>query len=189
MENHLIVKPKLKSKLHYYLGAIFLVFLIETKIPEYPVSLGTLTKIPQLKHKVNLEHSEIYKGKKFLELLIALLVWREAMKVMARKYELDLRSFRQNEGLFVQVRGAIDLTLITDSEVTANAFERMLGLATLKVISKDTTTPEFIVRGLDSDDANEMFDFLRENSVNSVVEELVKRRIAKDTTMVPFDGE
>lgn len=108
--------------------------------------------------------------------LIGLIV---IIKTVSTNIKLDPATIRIDEGILIRRMESISFTAVKDHEITTNLWEMFLGICTLHVISNDPSCPKLKLRGLPRGLANEMYDFMRLNAANSIVE-LVKIQEAKN---------
>jgi uncharacterized membrane protein YdbT with pleckstrin-like domain len=101
------------------------------------------------------------------------------VEIKSKKYRINTQSLDQAEGVLSRSYNSIHMTHVLDFDLHESLWQRLLGLSTIKVVSKDKSTPELFMRNISHDAAVKAYDFLRVNSVNSMVGELVRRRTSK----------
>lgn len=173
--NNIELNPRLISKIYVFMICFILSLFIDNKIPEDQINLTG--KIQILKSRpVIITTDNIKTIKSYLDLALLVFCIYSAIEVKSKGYRINCITLDHDDGIFNTRKNSIEMTHIYDFQLTENIFQRLIGVATLRVISKDKTTPELFIRGISHHDAEEGFEFLRLNSINSMVGEMVRRR-------------
>ena len=169
------INPKIRSKIYVFLFCIGLSFFIDNKIPEKQINLTGNFSILKRK-EVILTTENIKTIKTYADSTLLLVALFSIIDVMTRKYKISNITFDQEEGIINKKYGSIDMTHILDFEIQENIFQRIIGVANIRILSRDKTTPQLTVKGISHSDARIAFEFLKVNTVGSMVGEMVRRR-------------
>jgi membrane protein YdbS with pleckstrin-like domain len=99
-----------------------------------------------------------------LSVAVVGLVWVLALhlKRKASRYKLTDRTIDYESGVFSRQIETLQLWRVQDLDFQQSLFERMLGIARIRVFTKDVTDPELVLRGLPA--SREIFDKLKDAS-------------------------
>ncbi len=94
--------------------------------------------------------------------MIVGLVWMGILNLRrkARRYRITSRSIDYEVGVFSKRVESFPLWRILDVELRQSFTDRLLGISTINVITKDPMTPQLVMRGLPA--SRELFDRLRD---------------------------
>lgn len=80
----------------------------------------------------------------------------------------------------------VELIQIRDQNINTPWYHRLLGLGNLNIDSKDVTTPHLSLHGLDASEAEELMNFVRENSYQNITDlrrsQIVENKSKKKNT-------
>jgi membrane protein YdbS with pleckstrin-like domain len=97
-----------------------------------------------------------------LSLVLVGLVWMAILNVRrkGRRYRITNRTIDYEIGVFSRRVETLPLWRVLDLEFRQSFTERLLGIATINVMTKDPVTPQLLIRGLPA--SREIFDRLRD---------------------------
>jgi membrane protein YdbS with pleckstrin-like domain len=97
-----------------------------------------------------------------LSVVLVGLVWMAILNARrkGRRYRISSRTIDYEVGVFSKRVESIPLWRVLDVELRQSFTERLLGIATINVITKDPVTPQLLMRGLPA--SREIFDRLRD---------------------------
>ena len=170
------VTPTIFSRLYSLLMCLLVSILIDSYVTTEKIDLENKVGYLKLKNRIIIKPEEINKFKSYCDLALMAIAFYIILDTKTKKYKFDNFSVDQEEGIISRKYGSIDMTHVTDFEISKNILQRTLGVATIKIISKDKTTPELNIRGISDGEAKVIFEFLRSNSTNSMVGEMIRRR-------------
>lgn len=157
-------------------GLVF--FICQGQVSKQFKSPKTSSKIYKIEKKIQKGISKLPYGELTIHGLFALIAIGFAFRTATTSIRLDPANIRIDEGIIIRKMESISLTAVKDHEITTNLLEQVLGICTLHVISNDKTSPVLKLRGLPKRIANDVYDHMRLNAANSVVE-LIKMDEAK----------
>jgi len=90
------------------------------------------------------------------------LVWLLVLSLVrkATRYKITDRNIDTERGVFSKTIETLQLWRVRDIDFRQSFFERMLGIATIHVFTKDVTDPELALKGLPA--SREIFDKLKD---------------------------
>ena len=83
---------------------------------------------------------------------------------------LNKKFIRYDHGIIERGQDSVDMVLVIDQSLSQSVYERILGLATITIFSKDLTHPELIIKGVGTSKAKSAVEFLRLYSISSIVD-------------------
>jgi membrane protein YdbS with pleckstrin-like domain len=97
-----------------------------------------------------------------LSIALVGLVWMLVLNLRrkARRYRITNRSIDYEVGVFSKRVESFPLWRILDVELRQSFTDRMLGISTINLLTKDNVTPQLVMRGLPA--SRELFDRLRD---------------------------
>jgi len=103
-----------------------------------------------------------YVGACVLSVAVVGLVWLGILHLVrkAARYKITDRNVDTESGVFSKKIETLQLWRVRDIDFRQSFFERMLGIATIHVFTKDVTDPELALRGLPG--SREIFDKLKD---------------------------
>lgn len=85
-------------------------------------------------------------------------------------YQLNDRNIIFTRGVITRQSDSTDLVAIRDHKLTRTLHDRILGLSRLVILSKDITDPEMPIKGIKSEDAQMLINFLRKYAFQNYTE-------------------
>ncbi len=97
-----------------------------------------------------------------LSIALVGLVWMGIMNLRrkARRFRITTRSVDYEMGVFSKRVETLPLWRVLDVEMRQSFTERLLGISTIAVLTKDQVTPQLLIRGLPA--SRDVFDKLRD---------------------------
>lgn len=129
--------------------------------------------------KVVLSYGATQDAKRILGIAIASIPVFVLISVRSNHITITGRSIDTEHGFLVTTTSTVDVTKIKDVEMKRSILDKLLGTASVTVFSSDFTTPELRLTGLSRKDATEVFEAVKANSVNSLVELKLRDRQEK----------
>jgi membrane protein YdbS with pleckstrin-like domain len=105
-----------------------------------------------------------YVGAGILSIALVGLVWMGILNLRrkARRYRITSRAIDYELGVFSKRVETLPLWRVLDIEFRQSFTERLLGIATINLVTKDPVTPQLTMRGLPA--SREIFDRLKDAS-------------------------
>jgi uncharacterized membrane protein YdbT with pleckstrin-like domain len=92
------------------------------------------------------------------------------LKTITTSFGLTYKYIEYSHGILSRAHDTVDMVTVRDQEMSQNLYERVLGLGTVKITSKDESHPILKMTGLAKNQAEEVLDFLRVYSSRSIVD-------------------
>lgn len=92
------------------------------------------------------------------------------LKTLTTSFSLNYKYIEYSHGVVVRSQDTVDMVVVKDQELKQGLYERILGLATITVMSTDITHPVLKMMGLPKKEADEALEFLRLYSSRSIVD-------------------
>ena len=172
--NTIEVSPELRSIVFTIILLFGLCYAVKVKIPEKSINLTFGVLYAESAPVISAE--TIVNTKEKVIFFIVLIGLYSIVNNNNKKYTFTIQSIKHESGVFTKIYDCIQMIHVVDFEVTANIYQRLLGLSNLTIMAKDTTDEVLVLRDISETNAKYIMDFLGSNSVNSVVGEMVRRR-------------
>jgi membrane protein YdbS with pleckstrin-like domain len=103
-----------------------------------------------------------YVGAGVLSLVLVGLIWMLILNAVRKslRYKLTDRTIDYEKGVFSKQIETLQLWRVQDIDFRQSFFERLLGVASIYVFTKDRSDPELVLRGLPA--SREIFDKLKD---------------------------
>ena len=174
------LKPVLKSRIFSIILFSLAMFFIETKISSEERTIHGPTPICSMfrivKCQIVVPHTPIRKAKNYLELLIMFSGVLFTVRKMSRECTIGIQTIDISEAVFSRDSISFHTSKVKEFELHESLFERVTGLATMKIYSHDERFPILVITDVSYDNAKAAIEFLKINAIGTVVEEIARRR-------------
>jgi uncharacterized membrane protein YdbT with pleckstrin-like domain len=86
------------------------------------------------------------------------------------KYSIEGLFFKDESGVLNKRIDTMDICKIKDLSLQRSIIDRIFGLSTVLIVSRDATAPIFKIFAISKEEGQEIFDYLNSNATDSYVE-------------------